>query len=318
MALYLREEHVHELLTMPETIAAVEQACRDQATGKAVVYPRTRVRASGATIGVMPAVAPSLGGMGFKTTASSAGKSAKTLVTYYDTTTGQLAAIIEANRLGQVRTGAATGVATKYQARPDAHVVGVIGTGNQAITQVEAVCAVREIRQVRAFSRNAERRALFARQMSQALGVEVIPVDSGQEAVRGSDIVITITNSSQPVLNGEWLEAGQHVNAAGGNSLLRRELDEEAVRRAAVITVDDIEQARMECGDLWIAVERGVINWEQPVELAQVVAGWVPGRATPQDITLFESHGLGLWDIAAASVVYRKAVERGLGERLPF
>lgn len=318
MAIFLSEEHVQALLTMPETIAALERAFRDQATGQAAVFPRTRVRAQGATIGVMPAVVPTLGGMGFKTTSSAAGKYGKTIVSYYDTTTGKLAAIIEADRLGQVRTGAASGVATKYQARPDARIVGVIGAGNQAITQVEAVCAVRDIRSIRVFSRNPERRAHFARTMADAVGVETVPVDSAQDAVRGSDIIVTITNASQPVLRGEWLEPGQHINAAGANSLVRRELDEEAVRRAAVITVDDMEQARLECGDLWIAVERGIVNWEQAVELAQVVHGWVPGRTSPDDITLFESHGIGLWDIAAASVVYRKAIEQGIGEQLPF
>lgn len=318
MALYLREADVDLLLTMPEAISALEQAIGDQASGKAAVFPRTRVRASGATLGMMPAVVPSLGGMGFKTTANSGGRSAKTLVTYYDTATGQLAALIEANRLGQIRTGAATGVATKHQARADAHVVGVIGTGNQAITQVEAICAVRDIHEIRVFSRNPESRAQFAEEMSRALGVAVRPVETAEAAVRGSDIVVTITNSSQPVLSGAWLEPGQHINAAGANSMTRREIDDEAVRRAAIITVDDLEQARLECADLGQAVERGIINWEHMVELARVVAGWTPGRNGPDDITLFESHGIGLWDIAAASVVYRKAVEQGIGDALPF
>ncbi|MBI4498707.1 MAG: ornithine cyclodeaminase family protein [Chloroflexi bacterium] len=318
MTIYLREEHVRELLTMPETIAALEQAFRDQATGAAAVYPRTRLRAGGAALQLMPAVVPGLGGMGYKTYATSAGTRAKALVTYYDTTTGHLGAIIEANRLGQMRTGAASGVATKYQARPDAQTVGIIGTGYQARTQLAAVCAVRDIRRVQAFSRNPEHRTFFAEQMSKELGVEVVPVNSAQEAVQGSAIVVVITNSSQPVLSGEWLAPGQHINAAGGNALIRRELDEEAVRRASLITVDDREQARLECADLWQAVERGLLNWEQTVELADVVAGRIPGRASPQDITLFESQGIGLWDIAAAAVVYRKALERGLGDTLPF
>lgn len=318
MVLYLREEHVRELLTMPEAIAAVEHSFKDQGNGDAVVYPRTRLRAGEAFFQMMPAVMPNAGGMGFKIYAGSAAGRAKALVTYYDTATGQLAALIEAAALGQIRTGAATGVATKYQAREDATTVAVIGTGYQARTQLEAVCAVRPITKAVVYSRNPENRMQFAQRMSARLGIEIVPAETVAEAVAGADIVVTMTNASEPVLFGTMLEPGQHINAAGANSITRRELDEEAVRRATIITVDDMEQAKLECGDIAIAVERGLINWEMAIELGDVVAGRTKGRTSAQDITLFESHGIGLWDIAAASVVYKNARARGVGDELPI
>lgn len=318
MVLYLREEHVRELLTMPEAIKAVEHSMKDQGDGDAVVYPRTRLKAGDAFFQMMPAVMPHAGGMGFKIYAGSAGGRAKPLVTYYDAQTGQLAALIEAAALGQIRTGAASGVATKYQAREDAKTVAVIGSGYQARTQLEAVCAVRPITKAVVFSRNPENRMQFAQRLAPRLGIEIVPAETAAEAVAGADIVITMTNANTPVLLGSMLEPGQHINAAGANSILRRELDEEAVRRAAVITVDDMEQAKLECGDIAIAVERGLINWEMAIEIGDVVAGRAKGRTSAEDITLFESHGIGLWDIAAASVVYKAARARGLGDELPI
>ena len=168
------------------------------------------------------------------------------------------------------------------------------------------------------FSRRQERREDFARRSSERLGVDVRPVDSAQECVEGADIVITITSARDPVALGEWLAPGAHVNAAGGNHWQRREIDEAAVLRSEIIVVDDLEQAKIECGDLLWPEARGTFRWDMARELQDVVAGRVPGRLTPEGVTLFESLGVALEDIAAADLVYRKAKEQGIGQELPF
>lgn len=314
MALYLTEQDVRQVLTMDLAIQAVERAFRDWGEGKAQNLPRRRLRAGRGGLMIMAAAAPGMGAMGYK----AYGAGARMKVFLYSAETGQLLAIMEANGLGQVRTGAASGVATRYMARQDAAVVGLIGAGFQARSQLEAVCAVRSIRRVQVYSRTAERRAAFAQEMEAALRVEVVPVESAPAAVQGADIVITATNARDPVLEGAWLEPGQHINAIGANSLTRRELDEAAVARAEVVAADSREQAALECGDIVFAIDRGFLRWEQVYELADIVAGYRPGRRSREGITLFESQGLALEDVAAAMVAYERARERGLGQELPL
>jgi ornithine cyclodeaminase/alanine dehydrogenase-like protein (mu-crystallin family) len=236
----------------------------------------------------------------------------------YDDETGDLLAVLEASKLGQMRTGAASGLATRVMAREDATVVGMIGTGRQARSQIAAVCAVRPISLVRAYSRNEERRAQFAREMAGDLGVEVRPVGSGEEAVRGADIVITMTNTKEPVLHGAWLEPGTHVNAAGQNQVEARELDVEAVRRADVIAADAVDGAQIECGDLVTAVAEGAITWDRVVDFGKVLVGAAPGRTGAAQISLFESQGLCAEDMAGAARVYRCALEQGRGTEIPM
>lgn len=317
MTLFLREADVQKLLTMEDTLAAVEEGMRQQGLGLAVNRPRERLRSGGHAMQIMPASIAPMGVAGWKAYGG-ARPGGRMRVFLFDTNSGDFLAIIEGNRLGQMRTGAASGVATRYQAREDAAVLGMYGTGNQARTQLEAIAEVRKLRQIKAYSRSPERREGFAKEMSEALKLDVTPVSRPEDAARGCDIVVTITNAREPVLLGEWLEPGTHVNAAGGNSLIRAELDQEAVARAAIITADSVEQARMESADLMRAVESGAINWEQVEELGRVVCGRAPGRTSADQITLFESHGLGLWDVAAASAVYRRAREEGAGVELPF
>ena len=240
------------------------------------------------------------------------------MVMLYDYESGALLACMEAGRMGQIRTGAASGLATRYMARQDAATVAVIGSGFQARTQLEAVCAVREIKQARVFSRRQERREEFASRSGERLGVDVKAVESAQECVEEADIIITITSARDPVALGEWLAPGAHINAAGGNHWMRREVDEAAVLRSEVIVVDDLEQAKVECGDLLWLEARGSFRWDMAHELKDVIAGRVPGRATQEGVTLFESMGVALEDIAAADLVYRKAKEQGIGQELPF
>ena len=251
MTLYLTENEVNQVLTMELALETVEQAFRLLSDGGATNPPRSRIRLpDGGLFNFMCAAAPGAGVMGLKAYGVAPGNPVKFYVQLFSTETGELLALLEAGDLGQVRTGAASGVATKYMAREDAATVGIIGSGYQARTQLEAVCAVRTIKRARVFSRNPERREAFAAEMGAKIGIDISPVESGEECVADADVVITMTSAGRPVLNGEWLNEGTHINAAGANHWMRRELDGNAVRRSDIIVTDDIEQAKMECGDL--------------------------------------------------------------------
>ena len=316
MALYLTEEDVARLLSMKDCIDVAEAVFRSEADGHAENRPRSRIQLPDGMFHLMAGAFIEQAAYGFKAYTTMPGGT-RFIVLLYDSSTGQLLAFLEAGTLGQIRTGAATGVATKYLARQDASVVGIIGTGYQARTQLEAVCTVRKVTQVRAFSRSPKRRLAFAKEMSGKLGVEVVSVESGEECVRGAHIVVTVTNAREPVLLGQWLEDGAHVNAAGTNHWMRREIDGKAVARADPIVVDNLEQAKIECGDLIWPSEQGLFRWQQAHELKEVVAGRVK-RPKANSITLFESQGLAIEDIAVAMFLYKRAREAGLGQELPF
>ncbi len=319
MALFLNEQEVAALLPMDECIEALARAFAHAGAGQTDNKARSRIRMPGGFFHFMAAADGGQGVFGYKAYPSFAGPGgAKMMVMLYDYQSGELLACMEGGRLGQIRTGAASGLATRYMARPDADTVAVIGSGFQARTQLEAVCAVRPIKQARVFSRRQERREDFARRSSERLGVDVQPADSAQGCVEGADIVIAITSAREPVVLGQWLAAGTHINAAGGNHWLRREIDEEAVLRSELIVVDDLEQAKIECGDLLWPEARGNFRWGMVHELRDLAAGRIPGRPSPESLTLFESQGIALEDIAAAELVYRKAKEQGTGAELPF
>jgi alanine dehydrogenase len=315
MPLLLREQHVTELLDIETAISAVEEVLRDQAEGQATNRPRYRVATPTSQLHVLAAGDRRLGVYGLKTYTASR-KGARFLVLLYESETGDLLAMIEADRLGQMRTGAASAVATKYMSRESAEVLGVFGTGWQAESQIMAVCAVRQIRSIKVYGRDAERRLAFARKMTTLLRTEVLAVASPEEAVRGCSIIVTATTSREPVFKGEWIEPATHINAAGSNFLSKAEIDVETIRRASVIAVDSIEQSKIEAGDLMPAIERGVISWESVTELGRIVAGRDPGRTSEDDITVFKSNGIALEDISTALRVYNLARERGVGEEI--
>jgi len=315
MTLLLRERHVTELLNIETAIEAVEEVLRDQAVGEATNRPRYRVAVPTGQLHVMAAGDKRLGIYGLKTYTVSR-KGARFLVLLYDAASGDMLAMIEADRLGQMRTGAASGVATKYMARESADVLGVYGSGWQAESQVMAVCAARQLRQVRVYSRNAEKREAFVRRMASLVRCEVVAVEQPEAAAQGCSIIITATSAREPVLKGEWVEPGTHINATGSNFLSKAEVDVETVRRAALIAVDSVEQSRLEAGDLLPAIDRGVISWESVTELGRIVAGQVKGRTSDDQITLFKSNGIALEDISTALRVYQLARARGLGEEI--
>ena len=318
MAIFLTENDVKGILTMDMALDTVEESFRLMAEGTATNSPRSRMRLPNGVLNFMAGTAPGAGVMGFKSYGVARGYPVKFYVQLSSTETGELLAIIEASDLGRVRTGAASGVATKYMAREDASSVGVIGSGYQARTQLEAVCKVRDITSARVYSRKPENRDKFAVDLSASLGIDVTAAESGEACVKDVDIVITMTSTSRPVLEGQWLSPGMHINAAGANHWMRRELDGEAVRRSDVVVTDDIEQAKLECGDLIYPIEFGTIRWEQVVNLSEVVGGSAKGRNTPEEITLFESQGLALEDLTTGMRIYNIAKERGIGHQLPF
>jgi len=318
MTLHISEAEVRSVLTMAMAMEAVEEISRKEAKGEVVVHPRRRFELpKGGFFHYMAAVDFQAGYVAMKQYTYMRGK-VRFLVPLYEIASGDLLALIEADYMGQLRTGAASGVATKYLARPDARVAAIIGTGGQARTQLEAVAAARKLESVRAYGRDPERREKFSKEMTQRLGVRVAPVASAGEAVRGADIISTATTASQPVVNGADLGPGVHINAIGANHAHKRETDDAAVDKAGVIVVDSIEQSRVEAGDLILSFKGDESRWSRVKKLSEVVAGKTNGRTCETEITLFKSNGIASWDLAVAVKVYAMARERTLGRELPL
>jgi alanine dehydrogenase len=316
MALYLTEADVRQILTMPMAIDLVETSFRRLAAGFATNHSRQRLNVPGKTILNYMAAADSEGGyLGLKIYSIAKG-AARFIIPLISAESGDMAALIEADYLGQMRTGAASGVATKFLARADARTAAIIGTGSQARTQLEAIACVRELQRVRAYSRDAQRRERFAREMSARIGVTVDPAATAEEAVRGADIIATATTAAHPVVEGRWIERGAHINAIGINVAHKREIDAEAVNRADVIAADSPEQSRRESGDLINAFGEDASKWASVRELAQIVAGKTPGRTSPDQITLFKSNGIAIEDVVTAGRVYEIARQRGIGKEV--
>ncbi|MES2459737.1 MAG: ornithine cyclodeaminase family protein [Armatimonadota bacterium] len=317
MPIYLNEAEVSALITMPEAIAAVEAAYSAQASGLgAHNEPRTRFFLPHGAMNNMSAALPCKGVMGTKTY-TAFGSKVRFWVMLYSSDSGELLALIEGNALGQLRTGAATGVAAKYLSHEDATRASLFGTGCQAESQAEALIAVRPgIREVQVYSRDATNRETFCRKMTARLGTRFSPLSSAEETARTTQIIITATSAQEPILKGEWLSPGDFVAAVGANRLTAREIDENVVSRASRIIVDDIDQARAEAAELIFAYERGRWSWADAVPLSLIVSGQAPKRTSLEDITVFKSLGIALEDIAVAQVVYENAKARSIGRDL--
>ncbi len=299
----ITEEDVLRLLPMREAVRLVRESFEKLATGEATNQARRRLVLP--TGSVLHQLAGSFGAyFGCKIYSTHVRHGANFLVLLYDAATARPLAIIDANHLGQIRTGAASGVATDLMSRPESSTLGLIGTGFQARTQVEAVLTVRDIRQVRVWSRSAERRETFARECATTFDREVIAANTAEEAVRDAAVVVTATYAKDPVLDAEWIAPGTHVNAIGSNNPQRREIPPELVARAETIAVDSIDQARTESGDLLLAWSEA--DWASPrlVELQEIASGKRPGRSSQDGVTIFKSNGLGVQDIAVAGYVF--------------
>ena len=318
MALFLTEEDVRSILTMPLALEAVETSFRRLADGSATSHSRQRLRmASKGFLHYMAAADRAGGYMGLKIYSVSPG-GARFLVPLMSAESGEMLALMEANYMGQVRTGAASGLATRLMAREDARSAGIVGTGLQARTQLEAVAQVRKLERARAFSRDAARREQFAKEMTARLSLPVTAVSSAEEAVRGADILITSTTSTKPVVEGRWLGPGAHINAIGVNFAEKRELDSETINRCDVMAADSVEQSKIEAGDLIQAFGNDVSRWERVRELSQIVVGKVPGRTSHDQITLFKSNGIAIEDVVVAGRIYELARERRIGREIPM
>lgn len=318
MTLHISESKVRAVLTMPMAIEAVEEISRKQASGEVIVHPRRRFELpGGGFFHYMAAADFSNRFVAMKQYTYVNGK-IRFLVPLYEMRTGDLAALIEADYMGQLRTGAASGVATKYLSRQNSRVAAIIGTGGQARTQLEAIASVRKLESARVYGRDAGKREKFAKEMTERLGFPVEGRASSSEAVRGADILCTATTATTPVVSGADLAPGVHINAIGANHAHKRELDSEAVESADVIVVDSIEQSRQEAGDLIIAFRGDELCWTGVKKLSDVVAGKAPGRTSDTEVTLFKSNGIASWDLAVAMKMYELAKEKGLGKELPF
>jgi alanine dehydrogenase len=328
MTLLLNRQNVVSLLTMDDAIGTVQEAFRQLALGRVTMPQRAVVRIA-AHHGVHLAMPAHIGG--------EAEALAVKVVTVYpdnpvqhkqptifgllvlhDARTGAPLAVMDAGYLTAVRTGAVSGVATRFLARTNARTVGVFGASVQAETQLLAVCAVRNIKSARVFDTDHGRARMFAEALSRRLDIEVLPVDHPREAIVGCDVIAVATSASTPVFDGNWLEPGQHVNAVGSHAPQARELDTTTVTRSKVVA-DQVEACLVEAGDLIIPIQEGAIAREHiRAGLGDVVAGLKPGRESDEEITLFKSVGLALQDAATAGVVYRKALEARIGTEFTF
>lgn len=318
-ALFLSENDVRKLSNMSTAIEVMETCFRSLAAGTAQNIPRTRFRMPGIMMHTLMCSDESLGALGWKiyTTTKDV---AQFLVGVYDSQSGSMTGLIEADVLGQIRTGAASGLATKYLARTDANSIGIIGTGTQAATQLEAMLCVRKIERVSVFSRNIERCTQFASKMAEQFQIDVVPETSIEETIKEKSIVITATTARSPLFDGDFISEGTHINAVGSNYLKKAEVDHKLIQRVDCLVCDNIEQCQLEAGDLVGPISKGFLDWDHVVELADIASpnGSELGRTDDSQITLFKSVGLGIQDLFLATELLREAKKQNVGEELPF
>jgi ornithine cyclodeaminase/alanine dehydrogenase-like protein (mu-crystallin family) len=313
MVIHIDNDVVRELLPMNECMQALEDAFRNEAQGVGDNLVRQTLYWPGGRFRLMAGSAPGHDTAGFKTYGGGVN-----LMLVFSVSNNSLEAIMESRVLSELRTGAAGGLAAKYMAKDDASTIGLIGSGSQSKAQVEAICSVRPIKHVKVFTRTADNREPFAAELNDAFDLEAIAVTTAEECITGSDIIITATGSRDPVFEASWLTPGAHINAIGGTTPGRREIDEATVGRCDVIVVESLAQAKLECGELMMAEERDTFHWSQAVEMKHLVTGVAGKRPSKESITLFDGLGVAMEDMAAAGVVLKKAKERGLGTELPL
>ena len=331
MPLLLTDDDVSELLAMADAVDCVEIALKEFQAGKAENLPRHHFYAQGNSgtffLRNFQGAIPQLGVAGIRLTTDLLGSKSHRpdqrpfgAFLLFDLDTAALLAVIHDHELQRIRVGAETGVAIRHLARAEASLVGILGSGFQAESQLAAACAVRAIRAVEVFSPNAERRARFARRMEQRIGVPVTAVPSAREAVAGKDIILAATNSSSPVLDGSWIADGAHVTSIVNSDqrFPRRELDDATFARAYLVAIGCLEQTRQDhAADIFAAVEAGALDWSRVCQLGEVLIGARAGRTRQDDITVFKNNGLAVEFVALAAKVYRLALERGRGEQIP-
>ncbi|MEO7144467.1 MAG: ornithine cyclodeaminase family protein [Bryobacteraceae bacterium] len=313
--LFLTESHIRSLLPMADAVRIMRDTFQALAAGQAQNQPRRRLILP--TGSVLHSLAGAYGNyFGTKIYSTHPKHGANFFFLLFDAATANPLAMMEANYLGQIRTGAASGYATDLLAAHDAHTLAIIGSGFQARSQLDALLCVRQFSEIRVWSRNPAACHKFADECAAVSKAPVHAVDSAEAAVRGADVIVTATNAKDPVLDNAWIAPGAHINAMGSNNPQRRELPPELIARARFIAVDSIEQARIEAGDLmlaWSNLAESNQDWNSPrlVEL-QTLAAHPPAHAAT-GVTIFKSLGLGVEDVAAGAFVYERARELGLG-----
>jgi ornithine cyclodeaminase/alanine dehydrogenase-like protein (mu-crystallin family) len=317
-AIFLTESDVHQLMDMKSSIEIIEECFLQLHAGKATNNPRQRSYSPGIMLHSLSASAEYLNKVGWKNYTTTR-EASHFHVAVYNSVSGKMEALIEANYLGQLRTGAASGVATRFMTSDKVQTVGLFGAGKQAKTQLEAVCAVRNIQKVKVFCRNEKKRNQFTLKMSDQLNIPVEPVDSPEQAVKNQDIIITATTSKVPLFNGNDLKEEAHINAIGCNFWKKAEIDTTTITRSSQIVCDSILQCQKEAGDFRKAIESGILNWDKIQELADLVGGEPSlNRTSEQGLTLFKSVGLGLQDVAMGAEILKRAREKNIGQELPF
>jgi alanine dehydrogenase len=314
--LFLTEEEVARLLDMPTAITLVEEAFRQLAAGRAHNVPRVRAEGDGVVLHSMSAAADYVGVVGWKQYVTNR-QGARFHAAIYDAASGEMLALMEADRLGQMRTGAATGVAARHLA-PEAEAVGIFGSGWQAESQLAALAAACPLRRAVVYSRDEERRRKFAERMSQELQIEVVAAAAPHQAVQELPIVVTATTSSTPVFRGDNLTPGTLVCAIGSNWLHKAEIDAATLGRATAVVCDRIDCCQLEAGDLAQAMHTRAFDWSKSVELADVVAHKAALRHSPEEIVVFKSVGLAIEDVAVAHWLWGQARERNIGRQAPW
>jgi len=319
--LVVNQAEVARLLPMGECIAAMEEALKALARGEALLPLRQVVMLPNnlGALAAMPAYAETLKAIGVKVITVFPGNrgtdydSHQGAVLLFEAGHGSLKAIVDASEVTAIRTAAVSGVATRLLAQPEAGDLAILGSGVQARTHLEAMLIVRPLKRIRVWSPTPEHAKTFAERESKRHGVEIQPMGSARGAVKEAGIVCTTTSSREPVLKGEWLAPGAHVNAVGASVKTARELDTAAVQKARLF-VDRRESALNESGDFLIPkAERAIGDDHIRGEIGEVLLGKVPGRETRSEITLFKSLGLAVEDLASVHLIYTKAVEQKLG-----
>jgi alanine dehydrogenase len=318
MALFLTSQDVGMLLGIADYVDVLECAYRDLGKGLSNMLPRIKVDAAQRSgfLKILPAALSEAGVAGIHAYTGGGQADFLKVILLFDIPSGNLEAVIEADRIGWLTPGAVSAVATKYLARKDARILGVLGSGRQARAQLLALSGVRDLELVRVYSPDKDHCKQFCADMEQTVNVRVVAACSSEEAISGADIVVTATNARNPVFDGRHIAAGTHINAIGAHDPLRREVDGICVSRSKVIA-DSLERALKEEGALFLAAEEGLIDLPHVyADLGEILSGNKPGRVNPEEITLFLSGATAIEYVAIAAEVYRRAREKGMGQQL--
>lgn len=317
-AIYINEDTTKSLINMDDALNLVEESFKSYSEGKSFNMTRQRMRIRKGALHILPAAIPYKNVIGFKAyTSFRAGLIFK--IHLYDAENGTPLAIIDANEIGRLRTGASSGIASKYMSKKNTNTAFIFGGGFQAEAQLEAVHKTTPLKKVYVTTRKIENANSFADKMSKLLNIEIIPTLNVEENLPQADTIITITTSTKPLFDNNMINNnGVHVNAAGSNALIRAEINEKILESAEVLAVDNKDVAEIECGDILPLLEKGRLHWNNICELGDIICGYKKGRISENGITVFQSQGMGLQDIMCAELVYRKAVANNLGQNLPF